>query len=118
MRKRKTSDKIILESLLNKYGKNKLVRAINEMSSINKNIIIQDVRDIVDWQLNKLDDNEREYVLYNVVNHRDEYDFLLDKVLRVFANKNGLNDYDMDESLRDDIEDAISEYTKSLLEDL
>ena len=65
IRTRRTSDKALLESLVNKYGKNMLVRAINEMDIFtDRNKIDRIVRRAIDKEITR--ESEFEYqVMYD-----------------------------------------------------
>ena len=62
---KRTSDKALLENLINKYGKNKLVRAINEMDIFtDRNKIDRIVRRAIDKEITR--ESEFEYqVMYD-----------------------------------------------------
>jgi hypothetical protein len=59
MRTRKMSDKALLESLVSKYGKNKIVRAINEMDIyMDREYIDRLVRIVIDENMAIIDEPE------------------------------------------------------------
>lgn len=65
MRTRKMSDKALLESLVSKYGKNKIVRAINEMHIyMDREKLDELVRIVIDENMASHDEAEYSYAFH------------------------------------------------------
>ena len=115
---KRNNDKMLLESLVKKYGKTGVRRAVNRLSeTFNYDMLENDVKDIVDFELDDLDDSERLETLSSLNNHGHIWNTFIGDVFDIFVEKNGLYDDELDDDMRDAIEDVISKYIIELLDE-
>ena len=71
---RKTSDKAVLENLINKYGKSKLLNAINKIN--------EGVDKSIEKEVDKLCDLFRKFGMHKISNEDPKYKNLIDNLVR------------------------------------
>ena len=96
MRTRRNNDKMLLEGLVRKYGKNSIIRAINE--SYKQRITIKFIDDIINREIN----NAESYDWENIIEAWDDGDYevidnFCEYILDTIAEETDIPDWEIRE---------------------